>query len=63
MLSREDIYSTPEYAQKLYDMCPSENKQLVWHEHGEHSMLRSTDTEKYDGAIKAFVSENFVSQK
>lgn len=58
--SKEDMYSTPEYAQKLYDMCPSENKRLVWHERGEHSMLRPTDTERYDTAIKEFAAENFV---
>ena len=61
--SKEDAYSTPEYAQRLYDMCPSQNKALVWHEHGEHSMLRPTDTEKYDTAIKNFIAENFSSNK
>lgn len=55
--SKEDIYSTPENAQKLYDKCPSDKKRLVWFEHGGHSRLRPTDTEKYDSAIKDFVSE------
>lgn len=54
--SREDRYSVPQNAQKLYDMCKSENKQLVWFEHGAHSMLRITDTARYDSAIKQFLS-------
>ena len=59
--SREDIYSTPEYAQKLYDLASSENKEIVWFEHGRHSMLRVTDTEKYDDAIKSFLARTFES--
>ena len=56
--SKEDLYSTPEYAQKLYDKSTSEPKKLVWFEHGRHSMLRITDTAKYDQAIVDFVTEN-----
>lgn len=56
---KEDLYSTPEYAQKLYDLASSESKEIVWFEHGRHSMLRVTDTEKYDGAIKSFLARNF----
>ena len=55
--SKEDIYSTPEYAQKLYDLAGTENKQLVWFEKGRHSMLRITDTERYDNAIVAFLEK------
>ena len=54
--SREDLYSTPEYAQKLYDLAGCENKRLVWFEHGKHSMLRITDTERYDYAIGEFLN-------
>ena len=55
--SQEDLYSRPEYAQKLYDLAGSENKRLVWFEKGKHSMLRITDTEKYDGAIAEFLKQ------
>lgn len=55
--SKEDLYSTPFYAQKLYDKAGTDNKRLVWFEHGEHSMLRITDTERYDTAITEFLSE------
>ena len=54
--SKEDIYSTPENAEKLFNKCQSENKKLVWFEHGRHSMLRITDTELYDSSITSFVN-------
>ena len=55
--SKEDIYSTPEFAQKLYDKSGSTNKRLVWFEHGRHSMLRITDTELYDASISKFLKD------
>ena len=55
--SKEDLYSTPEYAQKLYDLSGAESKKLVWFDHGRHSMLRITDTERYDASITEFLSE------
>ena len=53
--SREDRYSTPEYTQKLYDRGGMKEKRLVWFPHGKHSMLRITDTERYDRAIAEFI--------
>ena len=53
--SREDLYSTPAYAQKLYDLSGASRKELVWFPHGRHSMLRITDTQRYDEAIGAFL--------
>ena len=53
--SLEDKYSTPDNAKKMFDICPSSQKTLVLFEKGAHSMLRITDTEKYDTAIKNFV--------
>ncbi len=43
--SKEDLISIPDNAQKLYDLCPSTKKKLVWFDHGGHSLLRITDTE------------------
>lgn len=57
--SKEDLYSTPKFAQKLFDKTASDKKELVWFEHGRHSMLRITDTAKYDATIAQFVTENF----
>jgi alpha-beta hydrolase superfamily lysophospholipase len=54
--SREDLYSTPEYAEKLYARAGCDEKRLVWFEHGRHSMLRITDTELYDRSIAEFLA-------
>lgn len=54
--SKEDLYSTPENAEKLYEKAGSDEKRLVWFDHGRHSMLRITDTERYDNAIKEFLT-------
>jgi alpha-beta hydrolase superfamily lysophospholipase len=55
--SREDAYSKPDFAQKLYDKSGAENKTIVWFPHGRHSMLRITDTQRYDEAITTFLNE------
>ena len=55
--SREDLYSTPEYAQILFDRSGATMKKLVWFEHGRHSMLRITDTELYDTSIQEFLKQ------
>lgn len=57
--SKEDAYSTADYAEKLFEKCASKNKEIVWFPKGAHSMLRITDTEKYDNAIKNFLNKNF----
>ena len=51
--SREDIYSVPEYAEKLYERCTSD-KQIVWFPTAKHSRIRINHTEKYDAAVTAF---------
>lgn len=61
--SKEDKYSLPHMAQELFDKCASEKKQIVFFDHGAHSMLRITDTEKYDSSITAFIHENFPEIK
>lgn len=60
LYSREDLYSRPDFAQKLFDLAASKQKKLVWFEHGAHSMLRHTDTERYDKAITEFLTESFA---
>ncbi len=61
LYSKEDSYSVPYYAQKLYERAGAEAKELVWFEHGAHSMLRVTDTEKYDASVHAFIERHFSS--
>jgi len=51
--SKEDIYSTPELAVKLYDSCHSE-KRMEWFETGEHSRIRMRHRKQYDEAVKNF---------
>ena len=62
MNSKEDIYSLPENAKLLYDTAGSEKKRLVYFEHGAHSMLRFTDTEKYDRSIAEFTAELYSEE-
>lgn len=54
--SKVDKASKVEYATKMFDMCPSKEKEFVLYETGEHSMLRITDTERYDTSIKNFLN-------
>lgn len=61
--SKEDIYSTPVYAEKLFERAGTANKTLVWFPHGRHSMLRITDTARYDGAITEFLAKTFATPK
>ena len=56
LFSKEDMYSVPEFSQKLYDKVSHDKKELVWFEHGAHSMLRVNDDERYDAAIQAFLA-------
>lgn len=56
--SKKDTYSTPDFANKLFEKAGCDKKQLVWFEKGRHSMLRITDTEKYDKAIADFIKDN-----
>ncbi len=55
MQSREDTYSLPELAEKLYAACPSENKKLVYFDHGAHSRIRINDEQGYDDTVKEFL--------
>ena len=61
--SKEDTYSTPEYAQKLFDKAGCADKKLVWFEHGRHSYLRITDTERYDSSVAQFLSELYKDKE
>lgn len=53
--SKKDRYSTPENAARMFSLCPSAHKEIVYYDTGDHSMLRITDTAKYDGAVTAFL--------
>ncbi len=57
--SKKDAYSTHQKASLLFERCGSDDKTLVFFDEGDHSMLRITDTEKYDSAIDEFVTRVF----
>ena len=57
--SKEDTFSEPAKGYALYESCPSKDKEFRWFEHGRHSHLRITDTERYDEVIKEFVEAKF----
>ena len=54
--SKNDKYSVPENAEKMFNNCPSKNKRLVWFTEGSHSHIRNNATEKYDQTIKDFLT-------
>lgn len=56
LYGKEDLFSMPKEAEKLYNACESE-KRIVWFDKGDHSRLRINDKEKYDNAIKDFLDE------
>lgn len=56
---KQDAYSLPVMAEKLYSLCGSDNKTLIWFPEGTHSMLRYINTELYDSSIRAFLQNNF----
>lgn len=58
--SREDVFSLPSQADALYARCSSEQKELVWFEHGAHSRIRVVDRDGYDGAIMRFLDRYMV---
>lgn len=56
--SKEDVFSTPDKVQELFDMCPSMKKEMVWFEHGGHSRIRITEPIAYDRAIMNYLSKS-----
>ncbi len=55
--SKEDIFSKPDKAEKLFKKCGSNDKQLVWFDKGGHSHIRINNHEKYDEAVKQFLNK------
>ena len=57
LYSKEDIFSTPKQAEKLYAKCGTDKKELVWFDHGVHSHLLITDPLKYKDALEGFFTK------
>ncbi|MBQ7276362.1 MAG: alpha/beta fold hydrolase [Bacilli bacterium] len=58
LYSKEDIYSTADQANALYEKCNSDKK-IVWFDKGVHSHIRINNTIKYDNTIKEFLDAKF----
>jgi len=58
MYSKQDFYVLPQHGQKLFDACPSQNKQIKFLDIGRHSHVRYNQTGEYDGTIENFLIEN-----
>ncbi len=54
--TRNDKYSLPENAEKVFEHAKTEKKKLVWFDEGTHSHIRNNATEKYDATIKDFLT-------
>ena len=54
--SKNDKYSLPENMEIVYNTAKTDKKKIVWFEEGTHSHIRNNATEKYDGAIKDFLT-------
>lgn len=54
--SKNDKFSVPENAEKMFNECTSEGKQIAWFDVGSHSHIRNNATEKYDQTIKDFLT-------
>ncbi|MBR1862163.1 MAG: hypothetical protein IJ796_09975 [Lachnospiraceae bacterium] len=52
---RQDVFSLPEKAVKLFESSPSANKKLVWFDEGMHSHLKIVAPEKYDETVGEFL--------
>ena len=52
---RKDIYSLPQYAQEMYDLCPAQIKLITWFDEGAHSLLRPVNKEQYDQAVTRYI--------
>lgn len=54
--SKEDRSSLPEVGERLFRLCGSEIKEMVWMETGSHSHIRLAHTREYDDAVISFLS-------
>lgn len=59
--SKEDKFSKPDFAVKLYEKAGSKIKHLEWFDHGAHSMIRINNMEHYDKVINEFLDKLLIS--
>ncbi|MBQ7995413.1 MAG: alpha/beta fold hydrolase [Bacilli bacterium] len=54
--TKEDLFSTPKDAKKIYANCPSKDKKIVFFDHGAHSHVRINAEEEYDKTIYDYLN-------
>lgn len=52
---KQDVFSLPKFATKMFKSSPSKNKKLVWFDEGMHSHLKICAQEKYDAVVGEFL--------
>ncbi len=52
---KEDVFSLPAKAEKMFAKASSENKKLVWFSEGMHSHLKIRAQERYDEVVGDFI--------
>ena len=57
LYSKQDVFSTPDQANELYEKCAANKKELVWFDKGCHSHILINNPEKYRQAIDQFMKE------
>ena len=51
---KEDVFSPWQDTEELYEKCSSEDKHIIYFEHGPHSHLRQFNREAYDRDVSMF---------
>lgn len=51
----EDKFALPKEAKKMYELCPSNDKQLIYINNARHSHLRYDNKSEYDNALITFL--------
>ena len=54
----KDVYCLPEKSKILYEKCASNQKEIEWFEGAEHSRVRLSNEEHYDGLVSDFLARH-----
>ena len=54
----KDVYCLPEKSKILFEKCASKQKEIEWFEGAEHSRVRLSNEEHYDGLVSDFLARH-----
>ena len=54
----KDVYCLPEKSKILYEKCASKQKEIEWFEGAEHSRVRLSNEDHYDGLVSDFLARH-----